>query len=64
MLALAISLAIIGFAVLVFALWQGSMALAWICIGIASVGVVLSLVDLARHRKRSRETTTSDEGRS
>ncbi len=55
MLAVAIALAIIGFAVLVFALWQGSMTLAWICIGIAAVGVVLSLIDLARHRKTRKD---------
>ncbi|AEI09159.1 putative secreted protein [Corynebacterium resistens DSM 45100] len=56
MLALAIGLALLGFAVLVFALWQGSMTLAWICIAVAAVGVVLSLIDFARHRKSSKNS--------
>ena len=54
MLALAIGLAILAFVVLIFALWQGSMALAWICVVAAALGVVFSLIDLSRHRKAKR----------
>lgn len=61
MLALAIGLGILAFVVLVFALWQGSMALAWICVGAAALGVVFSIIDLLQHRKakqRDSEDTT------
>lgn len=51
MLVLAIGLGILAFVVLVFALWQGSMTLAWICVVAAALGVVFSIIDLLQHRK-------------
>ncbi|MBB3115060.1 hypothetical protein [Corynebacterium bovis] len=54
MLALSLLLAAVGFATLIVALAAGSTTWAWVCVGVAVVGVVLFVVDLVRHRARRR----------
>ncbi|MDN6843275.1 MAG: hypothetical protein L0M05_00525 [Corynebacterium variabile] len=46
MLALSLILSLLGFIALLVALYMGSVVWAWVCVGVAAVGVVLFIVDL------------------
>jgi len=52
MLIIALGLAVIGLAALVFAVVTGSEVIAWVCIGASVLGVVLLIVDALRERQR------------
>ncbi|WP_297009501.1 hypothetical protein [uncultured Corynebacterium sp.] len=52
MLALALILSLLGFLSLMVALYLGSALWAWVCVGVAVVGVVLFLVDLVALKRR------------
>lgn len=52
MLALSLILSLLGFIALMVALYVGSAVWAWVCVGVAVVGVLLFLVDLVALRRR------------
>ena len=52
MLALSLILSLLGLIALLVALYMGSVVWAWVCVGVASVGVVLFIVDLVALKRR------------
>ena len=75
MLIVALGLAVIGLAALVFAVITGNELIAWVCIGASVLGVVLLIVDALQERQRrgagtadnepaAADAKTSDEGAS
>ena len=52
MLIIALVLAVIGLAALVFAVVTSNELVAWVCIGASVLGVVLLIVDALRERQR------------
>lgn len=52
MLIIALVLAVIGLAALVFAVVSSNALMAWVCIGACALGVVLLIVDALQERKR------------
>ena len=52
MLALSLVLSLLGFIALLVALYMGSVVWAWVCVGVAAVGVVLFIVDLVALKRR------------
>lgn len=52
MLIIALVLAVIGLAALVFAVVTSNELVAWVCIGASVVGVVLLIIDALRERQR------------
>jgi polyferredoxin len=52
MLALSLILSLLGFIALLVALYVGSAVWAWVCVGVAAVGVVLFFVDLVALTRR------------
>lgn len=52
MLALALILSLFGFIALLVALYVGSLVWAWVCVGVAVVGILLFLVDLIALKRR------------
>src|ERR1700754_4395944 len=64
MLIIALVLAVIGLAALVFAVITSNELVAWVCIGASVLGVVLLIVDALRERQRrdgGDETVAEDE---
>jgi hypothetical protein len=59
MLIIALGLAVIGLAALVFAVVASSEWVAWVCIGASVLGVVLLIVDALRERQRSEVGATT-----
>ncbi len=58
MLIIALVLAVIGLAALVFAVVTSNELVAWVCIGASVLGVVLLIIDALRERQR-REVGTA-----
>jgi hypothetical protein len=58
MLIIALVLAVIGLAALVFAVVTSNELVAWVCIGASVLGVVLLIIDALRERQR-REAGTA-----
>ena len=54
MLIIALVLAAIGLAALVFAVVTSNAVVAWVCIGASVLGVLLLIVDALRERRRQR----------
>jgi hypothetical protein len=52
MLIIALGLAVIGLAALVFAVVTGNELIAWVCIGASVLGVVLLIIDALQERQR------------
>ena len=52
MLALSLILSLLGFIALLVALYMGSVVWAWVCVGVAAVGVVLFIVALGALKRR------------
>jgi len=52
MLVIALVLALIGLAALVFAVVTSNVLVAWVCIGASVLGVLLLIVDALRERRR------------
>jgi hypothetical protein len=52
MLIIALVLAVIGLAALVFAVVTGNELIAWVCIGASVLGVVLLIIDALQERQR------------
>jgi len=52
MLVIALVLALIGLAALVFAVVTSNELVAWVCIGASVLGVVLLIIDAVRERQR------------
>jgi hypothetical protein len=52
MLIIALVLAVIGLAALVFAVVTSNEVVAWVCIGASVLGVVLLIIDALRERQR------------
>ncbi len=52
MLIIALVLAVIGLAALVFAVVTSNELVAWVCIGASVLGVVLLIIDALRERQR------------
>lgn len=52
MLIIALVLAVIGLAALVFAVVTSNVLVAWVCIGASVLGVVLLIVDALQERRR------------
>jgi hypothetical protein len=52
MLIIALVLAVIGLAALVFAVVTSNELIAWVCIGASALGVVLLIIDALQERKR------------
>jgi hypothetical protein len=64
MLIIALVLAVIGLAALVFAVVTSNELVAWVCIGASVLGVVLLIVDALRERQRREAgTATKESGR-
>jgi hypothetical protein len=61
MLIIALVLAVIGLAALVFAVVTSNELVAWVCIGASVLGVVLLIIDALRERQR-REAGTATKG--
>jgi len=61
MLVIALVLALIGLAALVFAVVTSNVLVAWVCIGASVLGVLLLIVDALRER-RLRDTATQAPG--
>lgn len=61
MLIIALVLALIGLAALVFAVVTSSELVAWVCIGASVVGVVLLIIDALRERELRRRRAGSEE---
>ena len=64
MLIIALVLAVVGLAALVFAVVATSQAVAWICIGASVLGVVLLIVDALQERRRRGPGKSGDESKS
>lgn len=54
MLIIALVLALIGLAALVFAVVTSNALVAWVCIGASALGVLLLIVDAIQERRRQR----------
>ena len=52
MLALSLVLSLLGFIALLVALYMGAAGWAWVCGGVAAVGVVLFIGDLVALKRR------------
>jgi hypothetical protein len=61
MLIIALVLAVIGLAALVFAVVTSNELVAWVCIGASVLGVVLLIVDALRERQRREAGTATKE---
>ncbi len=61
MLIIALVLAVIGLAALVFAVITSNELVAWVCIGASVLGVVLLIIDALRERQR-REAGSASQG--
>ena len=61
MLIIALVLAVIGLAALVFAVVTSNELVAWVCIGASVLGVVLLIVDALRERQRREAGVATDE---
>jgi hypothetical protein len=61
MLIIALVLAVIGLAALVFAVVTSNELVAWVCIGASVLGVVLLIVDALRERQRREAGVAADE---
>jgi hypothetical protein len=61
MLIIALVLAVIGLAALVFAVITSNELVAWVCIGASVLGVVLLIVDALQERQRREAGTTAHE---
>lgn len=65
MLIIALALAAIGLAALVFAVVTSNALVAWVCIGASILGVLLLIVDALRERRRQgKPAEVSDEAES
>ncbi|MGH3525354.1 MAG: hypothetical protein ACRDU4_21645 [Mycobacterium sp.] len=64
MLIIALVLAVIGLAALVFAVVTSNELVAWVCIGASVLGVVLLIIDALQERQRREAGTTTKEPRS
>ena len=61
MLIIALVLAVIGLAALVFAVVTSNELVAWVCIGASVLGVVLLIIDALRERQRREAGTAAKE---
>jgi hypothetical protein len=61
MLIIALVLAVIGLAALVFAVVTSNELVAWVCIGASVLGVVLLIIDALRERQRREAGTATKE---
>jgi hypothetical protein len=61
MLIIALVLAVIGLAALVFAVVTSNELIAWVCIGASVLGVVLLIVDALQERRRREAGATARE---
>ncbi|MGV0633591.1 hypothetical protein ABQE69_08675 [Mycolicibacillus trivialis] len=61
MLIIALVLAVIGLAALVFAVVTSNAVVAWVCIGASLLGVLLLTADAVRDRRRRAGSTAEDE---
>lgn len=61
MLIIALVLAVIGLAALVFAVVTSNELVAWVCIGASVLGVLLLIVDAVRERQRREAGVTTKE---
>ena len=61
MLIIALGLAVIGLAALVFAVVTGNELIAWVCIGASVLGVVLLIIDALQERQRREAGTAGKE---
>jgi hypothetical protein len=61
MLIIALVLAVIGLAALVFAVVTSNELVAWVCIGASVLGVVLLIIDALRERQRREARTATRE---
>jgi hypothetical protein len=61
MLIIALVLAVIGLAALVFAVVTSNELVAWVCIGASVLGVVLLIIDALRERQRRESGTATKE---
>jgi hypothetical protein len=61
MLIIALVLAVIGLAALVFAVVTSNELVAWVCIGASVLGVVLLIIDALRERQRREEGAVTKE---
>src|ERR1700733_8895584 len=61
MLIVALVLAVIGLAALVFAVITGNELIAWVCIGASVLGVVLLIIDALQERQRRDAGTAGKE---
>lgn len=62
MLIVALVLAVIGLAALVTAVVSSNEIVAWVCIGVSAIGVILLVVDAVRDRQRRAATTAGVAG--
>jgi hypothetical protein len=61
MLIIALVLAVIGLAALVFAVVTSNELIAWVCIGASVLGVVLLIIDAVQERQRREAGATTEE---
>lgn len=61
MLIIALVLAVIGLAALVFAVVTSNELVAWVCIGASVLGVVLLIIDALQERQRREAGATTEE---
>lgn len=61
MLIIALVLAVIGLAALVFAVVASNELVAWVCIGASVLGVVLLIIDALQERRRRTPRSPADE---
>jgi hypothetical protein len=61
MLIIALVLAVIGLAALVFAVITSNELVAWVCIGASALGVVLLIIDALQERQRRGAGTATHE---
>ncbi|OBJ73561.1 hypothetical protein [Mycobacterium sp. 1274756.6] len=61
MLIIALVLAVIGLAALVFAVVTSNAVVAWVCIGASLLGVLLLTADAVRDRRRRTASAAEDE---
>ena len=62
MLIVALVLAVIGLAALVTAVVSSNEIVAWVCIGVSAIGVILLVVDAVRDRQRRAAATAGVAG--
>ena len=60
MLIIALVLALIGLAALVFAVVTSNAVVAWVCIGASALGVLLLIVDALRERRREHAQSVAE----